>query len=165
MDWEAIGAIGELVGATGVLLTLIYLAVQVRQNSVQLAENSRTAELASLDMLVAAFSRQRQMMATEEASGFYEQGLDSYNDLNPADQRRFRAIAEEYIFPLVTLVERTRSNEGWLGFEGFGPIINGTLIHDLKRPGGQQYWEQRKEIFPPEFVTAVDNLLNASDSA
>ena len=31
MNWDAIGALGELLGATAVLITLIYLAVQVRQ--------------------------------------------------------------------------------------------------------------------------------------
>jgi hypothetical protein len=33
MNWEAIGAVGEIVGALVVVLTLIYLSVQVRQNS------------------------------------------------------------------------------------------------------------------------------------
>ena len=35
MDWEAIGAIGETLGAIAVLVTLVYLAVQVRQNTAQ----------------------------------------------------------------------------------------------------------------------------------
>ena len=33
MNWEAIGAIGEIVGATGVILTLMYLSVQIRQST------------------------------------------------------------------------------------------------------------------------------------
>jgi hypothetical protein len=33
MDWNMIGAIGELVGGAAVLVTLIYLAVQVRQGN------------------------------------------------------------------------------------------------------------------------------------
>ena len=33
MNWEAIGAIGEIVGAIAVVATLGYLAVQVRQNN------------------------------------------------------------------------------------------------------------------------------------
>jgi len=33
MNWDAIGAVGELLGATAVLVTLIYLAVQIRQNT------------------------------------------------------------------------------------------------------------------------------------
>jgi hypothetical protein len=33
MNWEALGAIGEIVGAVAVVLTLGYLAVQIRQNT------------------------------------------------------------------------------------------------------------------------------------
>jgi len=33
MNWEAIGAVGELVGAVAVVATLIYLAGQLRQNT------------------------------------------------------------------------------------------------------------------------------------
>ena len=33
MNWDAIGAIGEVLGAIAVIFTLIYLAVQIRQNS------------------------------------------------------------------------------------------------------------------------------------
>ena len=30
MNWEAIGAVGEAVGAAGVIISLLYLAVQIR---------------------------------------------------------------------------------------------------------------------------------------
>ena len=41
-NWEAIGAIGELIGALAVFLTLIYLAMQIRHNSRQiLSQNIR----------------------------------------------------------------------------------------------------------------------------
>ena len=33
MNWEALGAIGELVGAIAVLITLVYLSLQIRENS------------------------------------------------------------------------------------------------------------------------------------
>ena len=33
MNWEALGAIAELLGALAVFLTLAYLTIQVRQNS------------------------------------------------------------------------------------------------------------------------------------
>ena len=41
--WEAIGAIGELLGAIGVILTLVYLAVQIRQNTRAMEEGRRLA--------------------------------------------------------------------------------------------------------------------------
>lgn len=36
MNWEAIGAIGEVLGAIFVFATLVYLSLQVRSNSRQL---------------------------------------------------------------------------------------------------------------------------------
>ena len=43
MNWEAVGAIGEVVGAFGVILTLGYLAIQVRQNSAVVRSSTRQA--------------------------------------------------------------------------------------------------------------------------
>ncbi len=40
MNWEAIAAVGELVGAFAVLITLIYLAVQIRQNTAAVATST-----------------------------------------------------------------------------------------------------------------------------
>ena len=33
MNWDAIGAIGEIIGAFAVFITLAYLALQIRQNT------------------------------------------------------------------------------------------------------------------------------------
>ena len=33
MNWDAIGAIGEVVSAVGVIGTLVYLAIQIRANT------------------------------------------------------------------------------------------------------------------------------------
>lgn len=42
MNWDAIGAISEFLGAAGVIATLIYLAAQIRQSSrVELAKSER----------------------------------------------------------------------------------------------------------------------------
>ncbi len=41
MNWEAIGAIGEVLGAAGVILTLGYLAFQIRQNNRHLAQEAQ----------------------------------------------------------------------------------------------------------------------------
>jgi len=43
MNWEALGATAELLGAIGVIATLVYLAVQIRQNSHQLRGTATTA--------------------------------------------------------------------------------------------------------------------------
>jgi hypothetical protein len=43
MNWEAIGAVGETLGAAGVIITLVYLATQLRQNTRALRLNAEFA--------------------------------------------------------------------------------------------------------------------------
>ena len=43
MNWEAIGAIGELVGGVAVIATLIYLAIQVKHSKALLERNESIA--------------------------------------------------------------------------------------------------------------------------
>jgi len=43
VNWEAVGAIGEVISALGVIFTLAYLAIQIRQNSASLRSATRQA--------------------------------------------------------------------------------------------------------------------------
>jgi hypothetical protein len=43
MNWDALGAIGEIIGAGAVLITLAYLALQIRQYKKSLSANIYTA--------------------------------------------------------------------------------------------------------------------------
>ena len=49
MDWsiQELGAAGEFVGAIGVVITLVYLAYQIRQNTIPLEQNTLTARAAA----------------------------------------------------------------------------------------------------------------------
>ena len=40
MNWDALAAIAEILGAIGVLASLIYLAVQIRQNTIWLRQQA-----------------------------------------------------------------------------------------------------------------------------
>jgi len=52
MNWDALGALAEMIGATAVLITLIYLAIQIRQTK-ELAR-SQTYHMAIEQMVAAA---------------------------------------------------------------------------------------------------------------
>ena len=41
MNWDAIGAIAELLGAVGVIASLVYLATQIRHSREQTERNTR----------------------------------------------------------------------------------------------------------------------------
>jgi hypothetical protein len=60
MNWDAIGAIAELLGAIGVIASLIYLATQIRQSREQMSQNTRAMRSSALQQfdqnLLGAFS-------------------------------------------------------------------------------------------------------------
>ena len=69
MNWEAIGAIGEVVGAAAVVITLLVLVVQVRQNNRGLEESNRLNRAATIDRHADSISRWRgRLMENTELS-------------------------------------------------------------------------------------------------
>ena len=48
VNWEAIGAVGEMLGALGVIVTLIYLATQIRQNTGAVRSQTRATIFSGL---------------------------------------------------------------------------------------------------------------------
>jgi hypothetical protein len=48
VNWEALGAIAELIGAAGVIATLVYLAAQIRQNTISTRTSSYQAVVEAL---------------------------------------------------------------------------------------------------------------------
>jgi hypothetical protein len=59
LHWDAIGAVGEVIGAAGVIISLLYLAVQIRGDV-------RAKRAATVHDQSAAFRDLLQMLATDE---------------------------------------------------------------------------------------------------
>ena len=71
MGWDAIGAIGEIVGAFAVVATLGYLAVQIRQNTkVSRAQMSKDLFLASRSALLEIAGNSELATLMREIRGF-----------------------------------------------------------------------------------------------
>ncbi len=90
MNWEAIGAIGELLGAVAVVLTLAYLAVQVRQNSENLNQNTR-AVIAATEVAGGEQVLQGQLPVAENAelAEILLAGSEDYHALDPVRRLQF----------------------------------------------------------------------------
>ncbi len=52
MNWDAIGAIAELLGAIGVIASLVYLATQIRHSREQMRLNTRAMQAGSYQQFV-----------------------------------------------------------------------------------------------------------------
>ena len=91
LNWEAIGAIGEVVGAVGVICTLVYLAVQIRQNNTNLEESTSAAINQSLADLNSRIS------SDEQFAELFLRGREDLSTLTPVELERFRAFVTDLL--------------------------------------------------------------------
>ena len=99
MNWEAIGAVAELVGAIGVVASLVYLAFQIRQSTSQMQHNTRALELAALDTTIQHGLEVRSLILGSDAlTDSWLQGCDNYSNLDKASRVRFNLIAQSVFF-------------------------------------------------------------------
>ena len=158
MTIQDLGAIGELIGALATLATLVYIAVQVRQNTEQVRDSARAVRVASLDRTVESFSRYRGMLAQEENATLYARGLDSYASFDPAEKIRFRAMIEEYFFSFQTLYQRIDEElyerEVWERQSQAPAAL-------ITTSGGTEWWAERKGIFSKEFQDDLERTASS----
>ena len=104
MNWEAIGAIGEIVGAFAVVATLGYLAVQIRQNT----ERERlTQEFASNQY----FNELRMLVAGDEALADIEaRGVDDLSSLTRVERRRFDELMVSWIWAMQKFYQQDQAS-------------------------------------------------------
>lgn len=151
MNWEAMGAIGEIVGAAGVIITLAYLAVQVRQNSRQLERGIEASRIAAEDAFGRGFDRWRELSVTdEEVADLFLRGMEDIESLGRSERLRFNYILASFNW-LAWQVWRSQSLIGDTNAE----IFRHLLLH----PGGRAWYRSHRAFIPPDFRAAVDEVL------
>lgn len=91
MSWEAISAIGQLVGAIAVLVTLIYLAIQMKQNTAAVATST-------YDSTMSGFNNINIMVANNPAlASILNRGCMSPDELTEIENVQFNFILRCYV--------------------------------------------------------------------
>ncbi len=83
MNWEAIAASGQVLGSLGVIASLIYLAIQVRQNNRASTVSAKLVSTRLLSEFVSDFIKDPQLM------DLWLRGRQNYALLNDRDRLRF----------------------------------------------------------------------------
>jgi hypothetical protein len=146
MNWDAVGAIGEIVGAGAVVLTLIYLTVQLRQNTKAVQHSS---ERGAFEDGQAWLYR---MVENPEIASLYRLGLMN-DELSPDNAMRFRFLMQ-LLFNHWHHVRR---------HDVSGLVSVSDISGVLSTPGGSRYWKRARQQelseMDPEFVQFLDDIL------
>ncbi len=153
MDIMELGAIGELVGGIAVLVTLVYLALQVR-NGNEIARDSASQQWTDFNFTMAAGVANDRALAEVWVRG----GAD-FQGLDPVDQQRmiffeWRALELWHH----TFHQHRRGilpNEHWTKIEAIfrGPIG--------ERESLQEAWQTFRVTYDPAFQDLIDPVLGA----
>lgn len=124
VNWEALTAIAELVGAAGVVVSLIYVASEINQNTRQVEEATRVERLAQLDATFEQFSKQRMLFATEPAAvRILLTGMEDPDALSPVEQFQFENMLGEFLHASQLLF--ARAEEGVMYEEVWDNLLFG----------------------------------------
>ncbi len=166
MEWtiQDLGAAGEFVGAIGVVITLAYLAYQIRQNTVQLEQNTMTAKAAAQNASNVALRDTRvSLYQSSEIAEIFSLGNSNPEELGEIARLRYRLLMQNVTDVMLEIYSQTLAT-------GFSPETwhtqGLTLVERiLATPGGEWFWDAFAHNYPPDFRTEVDRILEISRSA
>ncbi|MGH0030795.1 MAG: hypothetical protein ACQGVC_13450 [Myxococcota bacterium] len=153
MNWDAIGAVGEILGATGVFASLVYLATQIR-------DNTRSLGAASLQSVLDG-PRDRWLLplaSSDETSTIFSKGLTSLDLLDDAGKRRFFYLLVEQYFQMQQVMH--------LHERGLIPEVDYAAwlkwaVALTRTPGGGEMWLQIQTMITPTIAELINGQLEA----
>ncbi|MEQ8693880.1 MAG: hypothetical protein RIC85_00935 [Gammaproteobacteria bacterium] len=152
MNWDAIGAVGEIVGALAVVVSLIYLASQIRQST---AEERRQALLATVSNFVQKYE---DATATPERAKVFRTGLNDMHAL-PLDERgQFHSLM---VGIAVGFIATWRLNAEQMIVDDDYRAMESTFIGIFRCPGTKQWWAEMRSYFPEDYVRFVDGAVSS----
>ncbi len=160
MNWDAIGAIAELLGAIGVIASLIYLATQIRQSREQMGQNTRALRAGAYQQLHEDIGASVNTMPVP-AMQLVRLGNEDFHGLTEDDAYLYSQWAVRLVISFenahyqyrIGMLDEDRwmvyrsAVQGFFGFSGFS-----------------QWWKSDagvgvRNILSPEFVALVEEIL------
>jgi len=149
LNWSAVGAIAELVGAIAVIASLLYVAAQVKASTRQARQDAGrdlAARVSDVSLTVAA---------DPELGRLLVQGGADPEALSPGDQARFRGLMNSLFRGLEQQYLLRR--EGSLDDESWAAVER--MIRDwMALPGVQLYFRDRGGWYTTSFLEYVSPM-------
>jgi hypothetical protein len=157
MNWDAVGAVAEAIGALGVIASLLYLAIQVRAGARASAVESKLAASRVYTEFLGS------LIQSPELNDLFLRGRQDLGSLTPEEYIRFSNLSLQS-FSLFSAVhfqyrQGTLSESDW--FE------NRAIIQFwLRGLGCRQWWGKvGQHMFGEKFVAFIEFEMSRNDAA
>ena len=150
MNLNDLANIGQVIGAIAVVISLIYVALQIRQNTNAVRAATAQAVHEHFANWYNSFARDASL------AKIAIDGLRDYGSLSETDKARFVAMFMAFLSYSQNAFLKWR--EGllepvlWLGWEQ-------VMMNLFGAPGGKALWKERSYLFGEEFRRYIENDL------
>ncbi len=149
INWDAVGAGAEVLGATATVVTLAYLALQIRQGN-KMARFAAATTRVERRMQLSAFLSQ-----SPEINRIFWAGLEAPEDLSPMDYHYFEAIYSSVLASYeasfyLRKEDPTYVAEWEVALKGIEWLVS--------YPCFEKFWATWKGSYATDFVAFVDGL-------
>jgi hypothetical protein len=148
MNWEAIGAVGEAVGAIGVIATLVYLAAQIRQNSNVVRSATRQA-VSTAQMDIGMQLATNPELRAAVARWLSNDAPPTSPDAQLRDEMFLRANLRMFENQYHQNMDGTFEDSMWTGY-----------LENMRRiftsPAFRDFWEANRVLYSTDFSAFVD---------
>lgn len=148
MNWSALSAVADLTAAIAVVLTLVYVAIQLRHNT-------RATRSTALQALTSDLGQALQAQAANpELADIVRRGLSAGPSLDESENFRFLSQMG-HVFRLYESLHAhhlagTLDPDIWSGYE---TAIRALLAY----PGARSVWDLRSEVYSAPFRRFVES--------
>lgn len=153
MNWDAISAGGEIVGAVAIIVTLFYLAAQMRQNT-------RSIQLSALHATMGKWNEWSSTLATSpDLADIVARGNQNPHSLNTAEALRYGAYIQMFFDAVETYYDQI-SDIGIRGDEG---VLSAIVKRRMALSGIVQWWQENKGDYDAEFQVWIATVTGNHD--
>jgi len=154
MNWEMLAAIGQLAAVCVGIPSLIYLAVQIREQTKERRQSAVHALTVQWGDLTES------LHDNAETAAIFLRGMQSFADLDAVSKLRFSAFFNRLINIFEGMYFSHR--QGILTGSSWGAVER-TMSDLIAYPGVQQWWETRRHWHTEEFGQVVGEIIARGD--
>ena len=152
MNWEAISGIAETIGALGVIISLLYVGVQIRQNTVA-ARASNYQQWVDTQVNV-----NRALSDDPEVASLVDKANQDFSALTSAELLRLQMIFYNHFTQWN--VAFTNNNYALVDTEKWELVARGYELFMRQSPALQQMWKYCGFVYDEPFKQHVETLMN-----
>jgi len=154
MNWDAIGAVGEITGALGVLVSLIYVAVQIRKNTRALERESHQSLLQQQHAVMSL------KLDNDELYKLVDRGESDPDQLSPEEWKKFVQYAFMYVNVWENTFQNYKSNN--MDAELFDAWDTGCRKLYAQQ-GYKRFWNENNGAYTRSFAKHVGDYFEELD--